>query len=83
VCYVLEGATLGAQIIRRRLTTHFGDQIAGALRYYGCYGEHAGERWRSFHALMTTQFNAESAAADDAVAAANATFATLDAWLRL
>ncbi|PKL77219.1 MAG: heme oxygenase [Candidatus Melainabacteria bacterium HGW-Melainabacteria-1] len=48
VAYVLEGSTLGAQMIRRRLQNH--PELAGRCRfaYYHCYGEQLRTRWLSF-----------------------------------
>jgi heme oxygenase len=46
--YVLEGSTLGGQVIRRALQKHpvLSDQCQ--FHYYNCYGEHLRTRWLNF-----------------------------------
>ena len=73
--YVLEGATLGGQVVTRHLRrTGFPDNT---LHFYRSYGEQVGPRWRTFGALL----GARHAAAPDpgtfaaqAVRAATLTF---------
>ncbi len=48
--YVLEGATLGGRIIRRELAVR-GASLTG-LEFLDPYGEAAGDRWRSFLAVL-------------------------------
>lgn len=80
--YVIEGATLGGQIIRKHLHRHFGEPVAGALSFYTGYGKHAAREWRAFGALLGSLFDrAPRAAQDDVIAGANATFIALEAWL--
>ena len=78
--YVIEGATLGGQIVMRHLsaslavTPHYG----GA--FFRGYGEHTGSRWKSFGTQLTA-FAMRSGCDDEIVASANETFETLDRWL--
>jgi heme oxygenase (biliverdin-IX-beta and delta-forming) len=51
--YVLEGATLGGRVIRRELAAR-GVSLAG-LEFLDPYGEEAGERWRSFVAVLESR----------------------------
>ena len=81
VFYVLEGATLGGQLIRRRLLEHFGVGISPALNFYGCYGEKAGLEWRTFRNFMADYFDDDQHSANEVVSAANATFDCLRDWL--
>ena len=81
VFYVLEGATLGGELIRRRLLERFGVEIAPALNFYGCYGEKAGSEWRAFRDFMTDHFDGCQQSIDDAVSSANITFDCLGDWL--
>ena len=76
--YVVEGSTLGGQIIARRLESSLGSAVAGALSYYRPYGPRCGSMWRAFLARL----NDEPAGAHDRiVASARATFAGLRRWL--
>ena len=64
--YVLEGSTLGGKVIRREVAAAGGD-FAG-LAFLDPYGPAAGQRWRSFLAVLA------GAAPDEAVAGARAGF---------
>ncbi len=46
--YVLEGSTLGGQVILRHLRRTLGDAIDGATRSLDAYGRHTGRRWQAF-----------------------------------
>ena len=78
--YVLEGATLGGQIVTR----HLADTLAVTAEYGGAffrgYGEHTGSRWKAFGTQLTA-FASRSGSDDEIVASANETFETLDRWL--
>ncbi|GHF47930.1 heme oxygenase [Deinococcus metalli] len=72
--YVLEGATLGGQLLRRHLAERLGTPERG-LRFFGSYGEHVGARWKAFGAALTARTEASPAAfRDGVVAGASATF---------
>jgi heme oxygenase len=60
--YVLEGATLGGAVIRKRLAAS-GDSLAG-FSFYDCYGSTLGQQWREFCALLEESC---SGRADEAV----------------
>lgn len=79
VFYVLEGSTLGGQVICRQLEQQFDWSPDGVdpLRFYYGYGDSSGHQWRT----MKTLLNACDAGADQAVAAAGETFERLTAWL--
>ena len=76
--YVLEGSTLGGQVIHRALSG--ADWLpAGGLTYFKPYGSRTGEMWRSFRAFAEDITPPER---QDAVCAgANRTFALLQEWL--
>jgi heme oxygenase len=79
--YVLEGSTLGGQIISRHLEQSLGiTRDSGGLFFRG-YGEETGLRWREFGAALTA-FAADQGRHDEIVTAATATFQTLREWLR-
>ncbi len=80
--YVLEGATLGGQLIRRRLIAHFGPSITHALHFYSSYGDAIGTQWRAFGELMRGyQMAGLLNPTDEVIAAANHTFEALTQWL--
>ncbi|TNE49170.1 MAG: biliverdin-producing heme oxygenase [Deltaproteobacteria bacterium] len=70
--YVLEGSTLGGQILRKHLQHMYGLQDDG-LRYYTGYGKQTGSRWKAFKSRMD-QALASSETIDVAVEAARHTF---------
>ncbi len=78
--YVIEGATLGGQIISKHLLANLGlDPDTGAAFFNG-YGTKNGNQWQSFRLFLTS--NAEPIDQDDEiVCGANETFKTLGQWL--
>lgn len=59
--YVVEGATLGGKVIRKRLSARGGD-LAG-LAFLDPYGEAVSERWRTFLDVLDGVGEADSEAA--------------------
>jgi heme oxygenase len=55
--YVLEGATLGGQLIRKRLRAT-GHSLEG-VSFFGIYGVETGPRWRSFCEVLEREAEAE------------------------
>lgn len=77
--YVLEGATLGGQIISRHVSRTLGlDHLHGAAFFQG-YGEHTGAMWKAFR-LALSNFASTPARQDAVIASALATFHTLQRW---
>lgn len=76
--YVLEGSTLGGQVITRQL-----ERAGIGLRtYFSGYGPLTGPRWKRFVELLTAEARTFSLADQDAlVASAILTFQRLSAWL--
>lgn len=57
--YVLEGASLGGQLILREVKSSLGlTEIAGA-RFFASYGAEVGEQWRSFTAALAAYGDSE------------------------
>lgn len=77
--YVLEGATLGGRIILRHVHDVLGLTPATGAAYFASYGASVGEMWRAFQQRLVA--GASPSADDKAVAAARATFGSLNAWL--
>lgn len=73
--YVLEGSTLGGQVIARQLA-----KAGIALRaYFTGYGERTGPRWKAFCELLAQAATPDNQA--EIVASASLTFQKLSAWL--
>lgn len=52
--YVLEGSTLGAQVITRHLATQLDLENNDGLHFYRGYGDQTGLQWRSFIGELST-----------------------------
>lgn len=77
--YVLEGATLGGQIINRALEQSLGiTPTAGSAFFHG-YGDRTGSMWRAFRAGLTA-FAVTPCDQDEVVKAAKDTFTKLHRW---
>lgn len=78
--YVLEGSTLGGQIIARHFREHVPGLEGGrGCSFFTCYGSDVGMKWRQFQGVLRAH---SSPASDDAiVAAACETFVLLQDWL--
>lgn len=79
-CYVLEGATLGAQLIHRELSTRLPDTMSRASSYLRCYGTETSRMWKAFCAALEHHGQQGEEQAEMAEAA-RATFTALRAWL--
>ncbi|CAA9440161.1 MAG: bacteriophytochrome heme oxygenase BphO [uncultured Phycisphaerae bacterium] len=76
--YVMEGSTLGGQVVARHLGRALGLADGVGYAYFRGHGDQTGRRWREFAARL-----AELAAGlpeDDVVAGARDTFAALGRW---
>jgi heme oxygenase (biliverdin-IX-beta and delta-forming) len=80
VMYVLEGATLGGQVIRRTIDKKLRLTMPAGAGFHTSYGPRNGSMWLSFKAAATRQLNSR-AQIDEAVHAARETFVTYEAWL--
>lgn len=79
--YVLEGATLGGQIVARHLQASLGLTPETGASYFSGYGAQTGPQWKTFCALLTA--HAEHLDdTTDILAGAHATYETLSAWMR-
>lgn len=78
--YVLEGATLGGQIIARYLQNALELNASNGASFFSSYGSEVGHMWREFGAAVTaySQTHEED---DSIIAAACETFAALELWL--
>ena len=81
--YVLEGATLGGQIIRRELRKRPELGRKGWFDFYNSYGDKVGTRWKEFCAALNRYGQAHPAVETHraVVEGAAQTFKKLDGWL--
>jgi hypothetical protein len=79
--YVLEGSTLGARVISRRLESHFMLGPDSGAAFFNAYGEAVGRRWSEFRSFVTGNLSAEQAG--ETVKAAVETFESLLTWLKV
>lgn len=81
--YVLEGATLGGQLILRHLQRHFAGIPAGDFAFFRAYGEEVGPMWRAFGQALTQASSQEASEIFDArvVQGAQDTFEAFERWL--
>jgi heme oxygenase (biliverdin-IX-beta and delta-forming) len=76
--YVMEGSTLGGQYIARHLEEVLGLQAGEGDAYFRGYGEHTGEMWRSFKAVLADVPDTDT---DSVIAAAKAMFGVFRAGM--
>jgi heme oxygenase (biliverdin-IX-beta and delta-forming) len=79
--YVLEGATLGGQLITREIHRTLGISAATGGSFHAAYGARTGAMWRSFRAVADEHCGEDPAKVAHALAAAAATFETFASWL--
>lgn len=80
VLYVLEGATLGGQILRREISSRLGLEANNGAAFLDIYGAATGRRWRDFiEYLGSRPMSATERAA--VVTAAQTTFSCFEHWL--
>jgi heme oxygenase len=74
--YVMEGSSLGGQVISRHLQSHLGLTAQQGASFYNAYGSATGKMWQTFKSYLKAHVQSESAIAE-AVAGAQATFTAL------
>jgi len=78
--YVIEGSTLGGQVISRHLEQHLGLNGLNGGRFYAGYGHETGPMWRAFGESIT-QFADGKELDDEIIGSAKATFASITKWV--
>lgn len=78
--YVLEGSTLGGQIISRHLQSVHGLDAENGAAFFRSYGPQIGPMWRAFGAAITA-YPAGVEEEQRILRAACETFMTLETWL--
>ncbi|MBC3955162.1 biliverdin-producing heme oxygenase [Pseudomonas triticifolii] len=80
VLYVLEGATLGGQVLRREVSKRLGLDEQSGTAFLNVYGADTGLRWKAFLSYLDT-LPSERVFTDAAAKAAHSTFACFEHWL--
>lgn len=78
--YVVEGATLGGQVITRHLQAHLGITPNSGGAFFAGYGAETGARWQACGAMLTATA-ARCGGENEIISSANLTFETLARWL--
>ena len=78
--YVIEGASLGGQIIAKHLDANLGLTPETGASFFSGYGVSTGPYWLAFRTFLS-EFAASLNQDDQIVVSANATFQTLGDWL--
>ena len=78
--YVIEGATLGGQVITRHLLATHGITPETGGAFFAGYGAETGPQWQAFGAMITAAAE-RLGGENELIASANRTFQTLDLWL--
>lgn len=72
--YVIEGSTLGGQVISRHLKEKFGfDESSGAAFFSG-YGKDTGKMWNNFREAVTAFADGDGVNREEIIKSANETF---------
>ena len=79
--YVIEGATLGGQIIIKNLNRNIGLTAVSGASFFDGYGAQTGSRWKSFCAALTARNIDSTGCSDEILRTANQTFDALGGWL--
>ena len=81
MAYVLEGATLGGQVILKRVGHCLGGVASQATSFHNFHGDQTGPHWRCFQNRLGAQLDNSALAQQNAVESAVATFNALNTWL--
>ncbi|WP_296261117.1 MULTISPECIES: biliverdin-producing heme oxygenase [unclassified Pseudomonas] len=79
IMYVIEGATLGGQVLRRIIADRLGIEADSGGEFLDVYGRDTGRRWKAFLKQLADFDQPEYNG--DVVDAACATFASFERWL--
>ena len=80
VLYVLEGATLGGNVLRKHVAEHLALEAHNGCAFLYIYGEATGRNWKSFMDFLSA-VPLDAQARNAAVEAACSTFSCFEQWL--
>ena len=72
--YVIEGSTLGGQVISRHLKEKFGLDETGGIAFFSGYGKDTGKMWNGFREAVADFAAGDGADQEEIIKAANETF---------
>ncbi|GBF72916.1 biliverdin-producing heme oxygenase [Paenibacillus sp. 598K] len=78
--YVLEGSTLGGQMITKKLAQYLPIDTTVNGHYFNSYGAQTRERWQSFRQELLAEADSETKEVE-MIEAARQTFTLLDEWI--
>ena len=78
-CYVMEGSTLGGQVVSRHVRETLGLDTAACGRYFHSYGAEVGTRWQCFRSELMRHSSPEND--PRIIEAATNTFQKLTTWM--
>ncbi|MHA4844492.1 biliverdin-producing heme oxygenase [Flavitalea antarctica] len=79
VLYVIEGSTLGGQIITKMLSKQIESDSTGGFSFYNPYGEETLANWNNFKKKLDQPFDENEK--KEIIEGANETFRTLNNWI--
>ena len=80
VLYVLEGATLGGNILRKQMSERLGVEAHNGCAFLYVYGEATGRQWKAFMDFLGS-VPLDAQARGETVQAARSTFSCFEHWL--
>lgn len=78
--YVMEGATLGSQIIKRLLKEHLAISTDNGGAFFNAYQDHVGDMWQAFRQTLSSYAGNHPSERETIVATARDTFVSLENW---
>ncbi len=78
--YVIEGSTLGGQIITKQLMKFLPVEPEAGIAYFNGYGQHTRDQWMSFRDLIV-EYGQSDESRQEIVHAARETFSLLERWI--
>ena len=78
--YVMEGSTLGGQLIARHVETTLHLNEGHGIAFFRGHGDRTGQMWKAFCEFLKLQITEEQT--NTVVVAANAMFATYGEWMK-
>ncbi len=79
--YVLEGATLGGQIIRQAVSRQLGIEPDSGCAFFHSYGSRTHSQWSNFCSILADYGDRHPGAESQVITAATETFARLGSWI--
>lgn len=79
--YVIEGSTLGGQVITRMVKSRLGLSPENGCAFFAAYNNRTATMWREFCSALASFAENGAANEDEIIAAANETFIRFEEWV--